>query len=137
MLNTVMKTIPKPAAGTVGKFWEIFVQETNAGKIVPPALIPQPYKDMKELAEESKNPITILPKILPPAKGASTGQKKSAENPYWDLPILSGTVDDTYKEQFGRVLLEDYVSDLIGYAFVFHVRKNKKLSNIGRIRKFQ
>jgi len=67
MANTVIKGPVKTAYPLVAKFWELAVQEINAGKSSNSVcFIPQPYREAKELAEESKNPILSLPKIVIP-----------------------------------------------------------------------
>eukprot|EP01022_Parablepharisma_sp_SALTPOND_P014752 TRINITY_DN2034_c0_g1_i3.p1 TRINITY_DN2034_c0_g1~~TRINITY_DN2034_c0_g1_i3.p1 ORF type:complete len:373 (+),score=41.04 TRINITY_DN2034_c0_g1_i3:4447-5565(+) len=108
MINTTMKAGPKGSA--TAKFWEIIVQEMNAGKLSPPSFLPQPYKEMKELAEESKNPISSLPKLNVSLKVGNT-----PENLLSTISIFDTVVDENYKEQFARILLEDYVSELFLY----------------------
>ena len=110
MLNTFMKNIPKAAGGDVSKFWELFIQESNAGKLSVQSLIPQPYKEMKELAEESKNPISALPKITIAQKKPATKTLKYAG---WDTSILASAVEDAYKNKFIKAMLQDYVEELV------------------------
>jgi len=120
MLNNVMKGMPKNISGNLGKFWDLFNQESNAGKLSAISLIPQPYKDIKELGEESKNAISALPKILPAKEKTVKSEIKISEWEYSPLEILSDTY---YKDIFTKLILDDYVSEIFMYFSMQNIIK--------------
>ncbi len=67
MLNSIMKASAKNSPPRVMRFWELAVQEINAGKLPTLGFLVQPYRETKELGEDSKNPIEGLPKLSSPA----------------------------------------------------------------------
>jgi hypothetical protein len=101
MINNIIKTAPK--TNTTVKFWEAFMEEVKNKAYEAESLIPLPYKEIKELAEESKNPMTALPKL-------SLSIKK--EDQPWYLHIFALPSETKEIKDFSSLLLDDYILEL-------------------------
>jgi len=101
MVNTIIKTAPKTHPAV--KFWEAFMEEAKNKEYVAESLIPLPYKEIKELAEESKNLISTLPKL-------SLSVKKESQP--WDLHVFSLPSETKESRDFYNLLLDDYILEL-------------------------
>ena len=104
MVNNIMKTANKE--NTTSKFWEVFMQDAYNKEYIINSFIPQPCKEMKELTEDSKNPISTLSKLTITVK---------EDNSNWNLPTFTIPVEGNEPEKFLQFLIDDYALQLFKY----------------------
>lgn len=101
MVNNLAKAAPK--GDKVVKMWENFMGEVHDKDYAIESLIQLPYKEIKELSEDSNNPISALPKLSIVAK---------KDDLLWDIPMVNVPFGMRESTEFSRFVLDDYILEL-------------------------